>query len=204
MVKLRVKLRLMPNSTDNASSADNQQESSQEKWLSNIPQNLGYYLTGFVDGEGSFNVSLRQKSDYAIRWQVVLSFNVSQRDVTNLLTLKEVLGCGIIKRRFDGVHSLDITKPSNVILRVIPFFRRFPFRSKKATKNFAIFCKIAALVDKGNHRHIEGFKEILSIRETLNQGAGRTRKYNEVDVLKSILEKSSETIRRAPIQSEMI
>ena len=194
----------MPNSTDNATSADNQQESSQEEWLNKIPQNLGYYLTGFVDGEGSFNVSLRQKSDYAIKWQVVLSFNVSQRDKTNHLTLKEVLGCGIIKKRFDGVYSLDITKPSNVILKVIPFFRRFPFRSEKAVKNFAIFCKIAGLMNLGNHRHIEGFKEILSIRETLNKGAGRTRKYNKADVLKSILEKSSETIRQAPIKSEMI
>ena len=65
-------------------------------------------------------------------------------------------------------------------------------------------CKIAALMNMGNHKHIKGFKEILSIRETLNEGAGRTRKYTEADVLKSILEKSSETIRQAPIKSEMI
>jgi len=41
--------------------AENQQERSQEEWLDKIPQSLGYYLAGFVDGEGSFNVSLRQK-----------------------------------------------------------------------------------------------------------------------------------------------
>ncbi|MBI2596009.1 LAGLIDADG family homing endonuclease [Candidatus Daviesbacteria bacterium] len=189
----------MPNLTKKASSADNQQESFQEEWLNKIPQKLGFYLTGFVDGEGSFNVSLRQKPDYVIKWQAVLSFNVSQRDITNLVTLKEILGCGIIKKRFDGVYSLDITKPSNIVLRVIPFFRRFPFRSKKAIKNFAIFCKIADLMHKGNHKHIEGLKEIVSIRETLNIGAGRTRKYTEADVLKSLLEKSSETIRQDPI-----
>src|SRR3990167_8042639 len=194
----------MPNLTDNASSADNQQESSQEEWLNKIPQNLGYYLTGFVDGEGSFNVSLRQKPDYHIKWQVVLSFNVSQRDLTNLISLKEILGCGIIKRRRDGVHSLDVTTPSNVVLKVIPFFRRFPLRSEKAKTNFAIFCKIAALMNLGNHKHVEGLKEIVSIRETLNVGAGRTRKYTESFVLKSLLEKSSETIRQAPIKSEMI
>lgn len=183
-------------STKNVFGAVNQQESSQEKWLNKISQELGYYLAGFVDGEGSFNVSLRRKSDYAIRWQVVLSFNVSQRDLTNLLTLKEILDCGIIKKRRDGVYSLDITTPSNIILKVIPFFRRFPFRSEKAKKNFAIFCKIAALMNLGDHRNIEGLKRILSLRETLNEGKGRTRKYSESDVLKTILEKSSETIRR--------
>ncbi len=183
--------------TDNVLGADNQQERPQEKWLNQIPQELGYYLAGFVDGEGSFNVSLRQKPDYHLKWQPVLSFNVSQRDLTNLLTLKEILGCGIIKKRRDGVHSLDITTPSNVILKVIPFFKRFPFRSEKARKNFAIFCEIAALMNIGDHKHIEGLKKIVSIRETLNVGAGRTRKYSESDVLR-ILEESSETIRSVP------
>ena len=184
-------------STENASSAVNQQERSQEEWLNQIPQELGYYLAGFVDGEGSFNVSLRRKLDYQIKWQVVLSFNVSQRDLTNLLTLKEILGCGIIKKRRDGVYSLDITTPSNVILKVIPFFQRFPFRSGKAIKNFAIFCKIASLMNLGNHKHIKGLKEIVSIRETLNEGAGRKRKYTQADVLKT-LEESSETICQEP------
>lgn len=187
----------MSNSTKNASSADNQQERLQEEWLNGISQELGYYLAGFVDGEGSFNVSLRQKPDYQIKWQVVLSFNVSQRDLTNLLTLKEILGCGIIKKRRDGVHSLDITTPSNVILKVIPFFKRFPFRSEKAKRNFAIFCKIAVLMNLGNHRNISGLKQILVLRETLNIGKGRTRKYSESDVLKTLLEESSETIRQA-------
>jgi hypothetical protein len=180
--------------------ADNQQERSQEeKWLDEIPQSLGFYLAGFVDGEGSFNVSLRQKSDYAIKWQVVLSFNVSQRDITNLNTLKEYLGCGIIKRRFDGVYSIDVTKPSDIILKVIPFFNRFSFRSEKAKRNFAIFCEIAALMNLGNHRNAQGLKEILQLRETLNEGKGRTRKYSAEDVLKTILEKSSETIRQDPL-----
>ena len=191
----------MPNTlTNNATSdSDNQQERPQEEWLNQIPRELGYYLAGFVDGEGSFNVSLRQKPDYQIKWQVVLSFNVSQRDLTNLLTLKEILGCGIIKKRKDGVYSLDITTPSNVIVKVIPFFREFPFRSEKAVKNFAIFCKIAVLMNKGKHKYASGLKEILALRETLNEGKARTRKYSAVDVLKTLLEESSETIRQAPI-----
>jgi len=180
--------------------ADNQQERSQEEWLSKIPKNLGYYLAGFVDGEGSFNVSLRQKSDYHLRWQVVLSFNVSQRDKTNLISLQEILSCGIIKRRQDGVYSLDVTTPLVIILKVIPFFKKFPLRSKKAVKNFRIFSKIAAFMDQGKHKSREGLKEILLLRETLNEGKGRTRKYSAQDVLETFLEKSSETIRQDPLK----
>lgn len=184
--------------TDNATSADNQQESSQVRWLDEIPQDLGFYLSGFSDGEGSFNVSFRQKSDYHLKWQPILSFNVSQKDKTNLKTLQKVLGCGIIKKRQDEVYSLDITTPKDVILKVIPFFKKFPLRSLKAV-NFAIFCKIAALMNDGDHKSIEGLKEIANLRETLNIGKGRKRKYSAQDILNSLLEKSSETIRQASV-----
>jgi len=33
-------------------------------WLRKVPQEKGWYLAGFVDGEGSFNVSLRKRNDY--------------------------------------------------------------------------------------------------------------------------------------------
>ena len=45
-----------------------------------IPPNIGYYLAGFTDGEGSFNVSFRPRSDYVFPWKVSLCFNVSQRE----------------------------------------------------------------------------------------------------------------------------
>ena len=54
----------------------------QNKSKVNISQKIGWYLSGFVDGEGSFNVSLRKKADYKVGWQPVLSFNVSQREKT--------------------------------------------------------------------------------------------------------------------------
>ena len=95
---------------------------------------LGYFLAGFVEGEGSFNVSLRQKVDYKVNWQVVLSFNVSQKDPTILKKLQEQLHCGIIKvRKRDGLHSFDITNPKDIIKRVIHIFRNIRcYRSPKS------------------------------------------------------------------------
>jgi len=61
------------------SSRDNQQET------------LFYYLVGFVDGEGSFNVSIRKHLDYRIKWKTSLTFNVSQRERRFYLFLRECL-----------------------------------------------------------------------------------------------------------------
>ena len=54
-------------------------------------EKLGFFLAGFIEGEGSFNVSLRRKPDYKLKWQVVMSFNVSQKDPTLLHVLKKQL-----------------------------------------------------------------------------------------------------------------
>ncbi len=154
---------------------------------------LGFFLAGFVEGEGSFNVSLRKKSDYKVNWQVVLSFNVSQKDPSTLYLLKKELDCGIIKTRKDGLHSLDITNSQELLEKVIPYFIKYPLLSKSKIDNFNIFYKISKLVRSGEHRNIEGLKKILLLREKLNEGKGRTRKYEYEDIFPK--EKSSETIR---------
>ena len=144
---------------------------------------LGWYLAGFVEGEGSFNVSLRRKTDYKVQWQVVMSFNVSQKDPTLLEVLRDQLQCGIIKtRKRDGLHSFDVTNPTDIIHKVIPFFQKYPVLSESKQKNFLIFCTIAELMKNGQHRTETGLRHILKLRETLNEGKGRTRKYGIADV----------------------
>ncbi len=65
--------------SENPTGADNQQERpSPSDWLDAIPHDLGHYIAGFVDGEGSFNVPIRRERDRGLPWRVSLSFNVSQ------------------------------------------------------------------------------------------------------------------------------
>ena len=151
-------------------------------WLKRIPLNVGWYLSGFSDGEGSFNVSLRKKIDYRVEWQIVLTFNVSQRDITNLFLLKKHLGCGRLQHRSDGVHYFVVGNYHSIIERVIPFFERFAFFSASKKRNFSLFKQIAELVESKQHLIPEGFQRIVEIREELNKGRGRKRKYNKNDV----------------------
>src|SRR5258708_30945707 len=123
---------------------------------------LGLFLAGFVEGEGSFNISLRRKADYKVRWQVVMSFNVSQKDPTLLYLLQQELGCGIIKvRKIDNLYSFDATNPKDIIQKVIPYFQKFPVISDSKNKNFSIFCAIAQLMEKGEHKNLIGLRNIL-------------------------------------------
>jgi len=124
-----------------------------------------------------------------------MSFNVSQKDPTLLYLLQEELGCGIIKvRKIDNLYSYDATNPNDIIQKVIPYFQKYPvlFDSKK--KNFSIFCAIAELMERGDHRNLNALRKILELREIINEGKGRKRKYTILDVFPT--QESSETIRR--------
>ena len=146
-------------------------------------ENLGFFLSGFVEGEGSFNVSLRKKADYKVNWQVVMSFNVSQKDPTLLYLLKHELECGIVKvRKIDNLHSFDITNPMDIIQKVVPYFQKYPVQSNSKKKNFSLFCEIAKLMEDGQHRNLKGLRKILELREKINEGKGRTRRYGIKDI----------------------
>lgn len=183
----------MANCSDNKSSAGNQQGRPDKQLQQTVSSSLGWYIAGFVDGEGSFNISLRKKQDYKTRWQPVLSFNVSQKDKTILETMLQVFTCGIIKQRKDGLFSFDVTTPSDLCEHIIPFFSKFTFYSKSKCKNFQLFVQACELMNNQEHLQEDGLRKLLIIREKLNQGKGRKRKYSFRDVYPE----PSETIRQA-------
>ena len=156
-----------------------------DTWLNKFPNHIGHYIAGFVDGEGIFNVSLRKRTDHTMQWQVVLTFNVSQKDRVILALLKKHIGCGRLQTRADGVSYYVVSNPTSIIERVIPFFQKFPFLSQTKKMNFSIFRKISRMVYEKQHLNPEGLEEIIRLREKLNKGRGRKRKYSIQDYTKS-------------------
>ena len=165
--------------------------------IAKVPPEIGYYLAGFTDGEGSFNVSFRPRPDYPIPWKVSVSFNVSQKDRVILALFKTHLGCGTLRGRPDGVWYFEVTNINAIVENVIPFFERFPFLSAKKKRDFAKFKQIVTLMKSGAHLTTDGIKQILEIREDMNDGG--KRRHAHVDILASRIE-SSETTRQASIE----
>ena len=72
--------------------ADNQQERP------------GYYIAGYVDGEGSFHVAIQKNRYTQVGYQLVPEFRVSQNLERNsvLELIREILKCGYIKQNHPG------------------------------------------------------------------------------------------------------
>lgn len=169
---------------------------------SNVPPHIGYYLAGFADGEGSFNLSFRKRKDYAMPWKISLCFNVSQRDEVILALFKRHLKCGTLRSRDDGVWYYEVNNFTAITENVIPFFNRFGFLSAKKKRDFAKFKQIADLILRKEHLNETGVNEILKIRREMNDGGAGRRKYPDAEIMSYFrLEKSSETTRQAPAET---
>ena len=162
-----------------------------------ISPEIGYYLAGFADGEGSFNISFRRRrSNYRFPWRVSACFNISQRDKVILTLFKKHLRCGTMKQRIDGVWYYEVNNLKAIRENIIPFFKYFGFLSAKKKSDFSKFCQIVKILDEKDYKTPEVLKEILEVRKKMNDGG--KRKYGEEQILKAIesYPESSETIRQ--------
>ena len=165
--------------SDNATGADNQQER-----LLHISDNVGHYLSGFADGEGSFNISVvRRKSDYQTGWKIVPSFNISQREATIPKLFQQTLKCGTIRYRQDGICYFEVRKITDINEVVRNLFARFPLRSDRQAARLQLLLQATNLMIKGEHLTPKGLEAILAIREQMV--SNRKRTYEMIDVLQN-------------------
>ena len=152
--------------SDNVSGADNQQE------------RLDGYIAGYVDGEGSFSVSVQRNVSCRVGFQLVPEFHVSQNgDRAQVLeVIRQRLGCGYIKSnsKRDRALVLVVRNREDLLSRVIPFFERCPLLSTKHAE-FERFAKVVRGMALGQHRTRAGFEELLQEALSMN-GPGRYRK----------------------------
>ena len=166
--------------------------------FSKISPQIGYYLVGFTDGEGSFHISFRPRDDYKMLWKISLCFNISQKDKVILALFKKHLQCGSLRNRVDGIWYYKVNNFTAIVQNIIPFFQKYGFLSAKKKNDFAKFRQVAKLIEAKDHLTKEGIKKILELREQMNNGG--KHKYSSKFIWKK-LEKSSETIRQTEVEN---
>jgi len=96
------------------------------------------WLAGFVDGEGSFYVRLKDATEN-VRSKNRVSFffwlTQSVRDEKLMTLIAESLGCGIISSN-DKYISLKVAKFEDIRTKIIPCLFFFFFSKKKKKKKY--------------------------------------------------------------------
>ena len=139
------------------------------------------YLAGFIEGEGSLNVSIK-KQDTA-KFGVLLDpeFSISQHvnGISNLYLAMCVFQTGRISKKSDSKATLvyRIDNRKSIIEKVLPFFDSFviPFGSPVKKERKVIFTKLLYCFDENKHVNLESFiNEMLPLWDDLRMQKGQS------------------------------
>ncbi len=147
--------------SNNASSADNQQERLK----------LASWIVGFVDGEGCFSVSIFRNRTSKSGFQVMPEFVVTQgqKSLNVLEDIKSFFDCGsiFVNRRHDNhrenIYRFCIRSLQDLHEKVIPFFKDNQLRTSKR-HDFTLFCEVVEMMRNRHHLTPEGLEKIRQLK----------------------------------------
>lgn len=124
------------------------------------------WITGFVDAEGCFHVTLINNSKGA-----GLIFKVTQhaRDAELLKKFVDYFKCGRYYTSTNTAGDYVVTKFNDINSEIIPFFYKYPLQSTKAL-DFYDFKQVAQLMVKKAHLTPQGLTRIKLFRSGMNKG----------------------------------
>ena len=140
-----------------------------------------WFVSGFVDGEGSFHIALYEDERMRTGWKVIPEFHVSQR-VTSRCVLDRLVSfftCGYVKANHatnpkDVTYVYVVRDRQDLLKKIIPFFRSHPLQTEKR-KDFNLFVRVVKRMSQNRHLTRTGIQEIIGIAYQMN-GSGRYRR----------------------------
>jgi hypothetical protein len=149
---------------------------------------LPSYISGYIDGEGCFTVSISPRPTNLVGWEVRPSLSVSQNGDRSevLVEIQQHFGCGSLRPdRSDRTLKWEVRSLPLILERVIPHFRRYRLRSGKH-RDFELFAEICERMARGQHRWAVGLKEIVRLAGQMNPSG--KRRFTPESILQSLVE----------------
>ena len=148
-----------------------------------------FWVAGFTSGDGSFHIVTRNSDSADTGFKVMLRFsiklNIREKELIKGLVSffqnwkinTKVSNSSLINHRealykniyiLESSVGLQITKISDIVNILIPFFEKYPIAGFKSL-DFSDFKKLAIMIKNKEHLTEEGFKKILKIKSSMNQ-----------------------------------
>jgi hypothetical protein len=129
-----------------------------------------YYVTGLVDGEGSFGLYLAKNSSTRSGYQIQATFHITlhKNDYALLEMVKEFFGVGGIYKDGDRYIKYSVRSLKDLAI-IIKHFEEYPLRTQKRA-DFELFKDSVQLMLNRSHITEEGLKKIISLKASMNKG----------------------------------
>ena len=145
-----------------------------------LPTLNNSWISGFIDAEGCFNVTLFKRKAMALGYQVKLRFMIDQKDsLENMLYIKDQLNLFLSHRKLKkgtegNMHRIE----SNSFVKaplIIEYLNKFRLKSKKQY-SFDKWVAVYQLVQNKAHLTETGLSEIRKLSKEINLITSITKK----------------------------
>ena len=133
------------------------------------------YISGYVDGEGCFTVSISPRKTLGVGWEVRPSLSVSQNGDRSqvLLLMQRYFECGSLRPdRSDKTLKWEVRSLPLLVTRIIPHFETYPLLSGKQS-DFELFARICERMTAKEHLRTAGLQEIVRMAARMNPSGKR-------------------------------
>lgn len=130
------------------------------------PITNNYFLAGFADGDGNFDIRMSKSKSHKLGINVILNFRIKQKEDIILKVIQENFG-GLVKY-YKGEDISEYASTSFVVLpKVIEYFTKYSLLSTKYI-NYLKWGKAAQLVFEKKHLTEDGLAQIEKIKNSMN------------------------------------
>lgn len=131
------------------------------------------FLTGFIDGEGSFIIKIMRSSTSCTGWKVIplLQIQLHRRDEELLKQIQTYFsGVGLLRKGGTrDVVAYTVSSIEHLTKTILPHFDKYPLITQKVV-DYMLWRKVLMIMAKKEHLTHEGMEKIVALKANLNQG----------------------------------
>ena len=129
-----------------------------------------WWITGFIDGEGCFSISISKNNKTKTGWKVQARFKMCLHIGDKPLLKKIMYFFGVVSIIKWKVQSVEYAVQSvKDLQKIIYHFDKYPLLTQKKA-DYLLFKQIFNLMLKREHLTQEGLRKIVAIKASMNRG----------------------------------
>src|SRR3989344_2098254 len=133
------------------------------------------YVVGLTDGEGCFYVNIWKSPAYRTGHGIQMHFHLKmqENDRALLEKIKNTLQCGAVyfqkeqRTNHCQCYRFTVSSQTDILNKVIPFFKQHPLQSASKQFNCKIFCRAARLLKAKVHLTKKGVQRIRALKSQM-------------------------------------
>jgi hypothetical protein len=144
----------------------------QDAHYSNIPSSKLHpmWITGFVDGEGSFYIKITPSLTHKAGWSVQACFSIGLHKKDQALLELIRLSLGSVGKIYstNNTAQYEVRSIKELTEVIIPHFNKYPLITQKKA-DYELFKQAVNLMNMKEHTTLEGIQQIVNIKVSMNR-----------------------------------